>query len=412
MIRVTRWAPLAAALMTGAGAVIACGDFAEGSPEAVVDDDGGPSVEASAPEGDPPPECTAAQRDSDPAHCGRCGHSCLGGACVGGTCQPLVVSTTVGEPVLDVAVDANRVLWLTSNVFWAGPGHVYGCPKSGCTTASSLAVEGVFTGNLAAGDTAAFASFVYGTRAIKRVLPAGTLTDLGTSDHASAVRLTERDGHLLFLSLYEPTAFGAAGHAGSVFEWDGTTESLRAKFDGTENLNNFVAAGSAIYIASYGQVAECTVKGCVPLTTKTAGLANMTTDGKSVFWIAYETQELRACAVGVACPTPTTVLSAAQAKARPLFATVSRGTMYVTTEAGDIFACAPEHCAETLKPIAHEPRLYLSNEVIFGRSVVADDTAIYWTAIDGKGPLVDAGPDASPFEDTSSLSHRIMRLAK
>ena len=49
------------------------------------------------------PSCGDVQ--SAPLNCGRCGHSCLGGACVAGKCQPVTLVT--GEPGLGaVAVDA------------------------------------------------------------------------------------------------------------------------------------------------------------------------------------------------------------------------------------------------------------------------------------------------------------------
>ena len=34
---------------------------------------------------------------SDPSNCGRCGHSCLGGACVAGACQPVVLASEQGD---------------------------------------------------------------------------------------------------------------------------------------------------------------------------------------------------------------------------------------------------------------------------------------------------------------------------
>src|SRR5690349_21776850 len=30
--------------------------------------------------------------NADPAHCGACGHDCLGGACVGAKCQPVILA--------------------------------------------------------------------------------------------------------------------------------------------------------------------------------------------------------------------------------------------------------------------------------------------------------------------------------
>jgi hypothetical protein len=414
MLRVTRWLPLGALLVAStASVVLACGAF--GGDEATPAEDAGPSPEASTVDAAPPPPdaCVSANVASDPNNCGACGHSCLGGDCAAGVCLPTIVATSVGEGVYDVAVDAKRVLWMTATGGWGGYGHVYSCPKGPCSSPVSLAAPNTVMGNLTASDTDAFVSFSYGSRVIERILPDDTLTPLPTKPHDSAVRLQVSNGHLLYLSLNEQGAVGP--YAGSVFEWDGMNERLLAQFDGATNYNDLTAVGNDLYLSSYVTIAKCTLGKCATFTGQTSGVTRMTTDGSRVIWAANVVPEIRACATGAAvtsCPTPTTLLGAAQLKTQPLFVTVSRGKLYVTTKGGDILECDPANCTGTLRTIAHEDRLYVGGEPTFGGSVVADDTAIYWAAVDGKGPLVDAGPDGSIVENTSLLKHRIMRLAK
>ncbi|HZO13864.1 MAG TPA: hypothetical protein VFB62_11420 [Polyangiaceae bacterium] len=45
----------------------------------------------------------------DPEHCGRCGHSCLGGECVAGLCQPVVLDH--GTEPMGLAIDEDEVFW-------------------------------------------------------------------------------------------------------------------------------------------------------------------------------------------------------------------------------------------------------------------------------------------------------------
>lgn len=62
---------------------------------------------------------------SDPENCGACGHSCLGGECVAGACQPVAIAC--GQSPKALAVDATHVYWLND---YDIPG-VLKAPKNG-----------------------------------------------------------------------------------------------------------------------------------------------------------------------------------------------------------------------------------------------------------------------------------------
>lgn len=47
---------------------------------------------------------------SDSSNCGQCGHSCEGGTCVGGACQPITLASSQGAPDF-IAVDSSNVYW-------------------------------------------------------------------------------------------------------------------------------------------------------------------------------------------------------------------------------------------------------------------------------------------------------------
>jgi hypothetical protein len=53
---------------------------------------------------------TCSDTDSDPLNCGRCGHSCLGGACVAGACRPAKLANGAAD-ARAVAVTAQHVYW-------------------------------------------------------------------------------------------------------------------------------------------------------------------------------------------------------------------------------------------------------------------------------------------------------------
>jgi len=77
--------------------------------------------------------CIGVDVDASADHCGRCGHSCLGGQCQAGVCQPTTVATAQGR-VGGLVVDATHIYWtsLTNN-------QVVRAPKAGGGTAQVLA---------------------------------------------------------------------------------------------------------------------------------------------------------------------------------------------------------------------------------------------------------------------------------
>jgi hypothetical protein len=70
--------------------------------------------------------CTA-DAAGDPENCGACGHSCYGGDCVGGYCQPVTFQTGGAVNVgWGIATDGVTVSWVT-------PAGLMSCPAGGCT---------------------------------------------------------------------------------------------------------------------------------------------------------------------------------------------------------------------------------------------------------------------------------------
>jgi hypothetical protein len=77
-------------------------------------------------DGDTEPDCDT-HLASDPAHCGRCGHGCEGGACVGGVCQPVEIASDL-EPPLQAGIS---LLLLEGHVYVATESAVFRAPVLG-----------------------------------------------------------------------------------------------------------------------------------------------------------------------------------------------------------------------------------------------------------------------------------------
>jgi hypothetical protein len=110
---------------------------------------------------------------STPTNCGTCGHSCLGGQCSGGVCQPFaLVADDAGSSPTDLAVDETYLYWTDyynnavtrtdkstgtstvlststffpqpiavddANVYWGDATGLFWCPKSSCALNTSMA---------------------------------------------------------------------------------------------------------------------------------------------------------------------------------------------------------------------------------------------------------------------------------
>ena len=107
----------------------------------------GPTASSTSSSSGGPPACSATQADcnqlpadgcevdlsTDPASCGSCGHSCLGGGCLDGRCLPRVVAAQQSGAGF-VAVDASYAYWTALNA-----GNVLRSPLDGSSPPVILA---------------------------------------------------------------------------------------------------------------------------------------------------------------------------------------------------------------------------------------------------------------------------------
>jgi hypothetical protein len=109
--------------MTGCSSTTTTGDAGAGTP---VAEDAGTS------EQDAAGGSCSAPLETDPLNCGSCGHSCLGGTCNGGICQPRQVAAfDAGNEPVSLTVDDDSIYWLASR-------HVLFAPKRDTTPGQKL----------------------------------------------------------------------------------------------------------------------------------------------------------------------------------------------------------------------------------------------------------------------------------
>lgn len=389
-------------LASALGAAVSCGSPYGSDAEPAPAAEGGSPIDAGA-DAVTTTACDGSRVASDTLHCGRCGHSCLGGACVGGVCQPFEIGRSSGELVLDVAVNATHVLWMTTTQPWDGPGHLYACPKSGCRDRPvSLAPEGAIVGSLAGDGITAFATFIYGSRGLQRVdTTTLSLLKQPAADNRAMVRVQIIQGAPYYLSLYEdPLTDG--GKMSSARTLAGGVEKTIATIQGPENVSEYAPSGATTFFAFAGGIDAVTAMGRTRFSTETDGQIRLATNGTRLFWTRTADRTVRACEMTSTCASAESVLGPQQlADGTPLDIVSIGPALYVTTSTGKIITCAASSCVSTATTVVTEPRLYADQEFFFGHTVTADATAIYWSAVSATGT-----------GDTKAAAFRIMKLAK
>jgi hypothetical protein len=126
---------IALAVLAGCTALIGTPDlfYVDGASEdgGPYDGGGGFGVDGQA---DGPVTCTDTQ--SDPSNCGRCGRSCLGGACTAGVCSPVKINGDAGVEPWAIAVDDAFVYYTDIG---GTTGTLYRVPKDGSAVPTQLA---------------------------------------------------------------------------------------------------------------------------------------------------------------------------------------------------------------------------------------------------------------------------------
>jgi hypothetical protein len=406
-------AALALAAACGAWlAAAACASFSseggsEGSPaEAGADtsSEAAPGPEAGT---DATPSCDQSKVASDPNHCGKCGHSCLGGACVASQCAPAVLATMTALNVLGPVLDGTRAVVVAQDPATGGA-HVGWCAKSGCTAPlpgvdftsmpssdRALASDGtsVYVGT-AGGVLGAIYRIGQDGKAIAVVLPGAT------ADQPDGFTILGPD--LFFLTAYQAAGIGiyrvpVDGHLSA---------SLVVPIQPNDRWVHTAVTPGTVYVNDYQSIARCVGATCAalePWATAPAvrpDVTGLVTDGTSVFWTS-DFKALLSCAVASTCTGPagpaTQVGPAAMDNGTPIRLSLHGGDLYVTTDAGNIYTCTAATCGATFHRI-------VTDQVVVG-AAAADDAAVYWVA---KDRAVASDPDAGPI----AVPHRLMRLAK
>jgi len=340
---------------------------------------------------------------ADPANCGRCGHSCLGGSCVKGACLPVTLYQGHDTPTSVLVEDAS--VFVTVQTAVPSDSYVFRCTLPDCEATKTVIATGMVNPWFAlrdgprvlwvnSGDTDADLVTISGN-----VLecppsgcpdggPVGLLPDGGGVEGGATVNAIAVDSTFL----YWVDIFGYGGvNTGGIYrcakaECAGTLGPL---VQGATFFPFVIAvdptSDAGLFWTDIGtnQILRCSLPSCGGspqiFSDQQLGASGLALHGGSVYWTVGDSPGPGDGGGILSCPTtgcggtPTTI---ATGQPNPLFVAVDDGGIYWTNEAsGGIMHCPLAGCA-TPTQIAQTPAAFW---------IALDDVSVYYTNSSSQG---------------------------
>jgi hypothetical protein len=326
--------------------------------------------------------CNAAQLLSDGSNCGVCGHSCLGGACEKGLCQPVTLVSGLTNPV-SVALDPGNVYFVESTA----SGTVRGCPKTGCTDSGTpLAQNQPFPGGVACqGTQLAWANAGQGPNfSDGTVQSCSTARCMGqASGPAPGAAAVAVDGQeLYFVQLLNPGTLSKCTI--------GDCTNPQVLMTGVVYPDALALDTQNVFVASYGtggsdgMVLRCSRTGCgdagFPIATGQVAVSGIAIDGSNVYWTSQGTTAGMNDGAVFSCPKsgcPATPQPLTTSRPSPYSIAVDDSQVYWTERGtrptlkdGAIVRCPTQGCGNGPEVLAADQ--------IDPHGLALDGTALYW----------------------------------
>lgn len=351
----------------GKGGGGAAGSGPSGTPDEATCADG---KKACGPDGG-----TCVDVTSDPNNCGRCGHSCLGGKCAGGACQPIELTSKLSIPQgLALGPDGVYVtVWGANKVVRVPKG---GGPAEDVSTATShpwgiaVASSGGKTTSIVWGEENGSSSNVVFCDSVPCASPKKSL--VGSDVYAVAIasgnaywttrsastgkvqscnvngcfgtpfdRVTGQPNIRGLVVSGAQLAFGVRSSGGVIRRSTTAGTGIVDLISDLDNAEGLATDGTTLYAAVNGSgiIARCPLTGCTAQTPSTFALATyphaVATDGTNVYWangLAQEKGSISWCPA-TGCSGAGNVL--ADAQSNPYGIAVDEEAIYWTTSAPD-----------------------------------------------------------------------------
>lgn len=300
---------------------------------------------------------------TDDKNCGSCDHSCQGGACTNGQCQPVELANGLRSPN-DIATDGTNVYWTAWSAAFGG---VFSVPVNGG------ALNQLTTTSDTYGITTDGTNIYY-----TQYLTSGSVYNVPTGGGSPV---------LMAMGQGRPTSVSAAG--GYVFFANPYTGNISKSLnDGSTNVTvvaasqgappGVVADDSYVYwtcgcTSTTSGISRAPIGGGAPavLAMNQAFPLNITMDANNVYWTNQGSTMMGDGSVMMAAKSGAQVLTVATAQDKPYDIAVNDKYIYWTTNVagGSVMAA----------PLGGGTPIVLVSGQNYPRGITTDAVAIYWT---------------------------------
>lgn len=306
---------------------------------------------------------------TDDKNCGQCGHSCLGGKCSSGVCQPVVVGATGldGGSVRSITVDGPTIFYGTGVGFLNGT--VERCPTSGCTLGTVLATIPSAAQTIATAGGRVYWNEVVTAGPNSVSVDGGAVTALETGNLPSQVLVD--NGHLYWSdgeSPDTPVRTCTPPNCGANFDSDVTTLLPNGSSAIAISGTTLYAAQEATNYLRFCTIGSCTNMVDVGVNKQADGL---TADDNFLYFTDLISGVWR-CPARSACGTPTAV---ALGEATPSNILVDGTFLYWTNNSSSLRVCKLPAPCTTSNTLTYSGNVH---------GLAFDSVAIYF----GNGPAV------------------------
>jgi hypothetical protein len=311
---------------------------------------------------------------ADKNNCGACGHSCLGGECANGQCQPFVFAS--GAFPTGIALDETSVYW-TEEDLSSGTRGVQRCDIANCNAQPTLlAYFRNWPTGIAVDATRVYWAEDYNIRSCSKTTCANLTTLLYGGNESTKPKLVQGAIAIDAENVYWIGANGLdAGTGGVVNRCAKSASSCTPTVLATLDAPGGVATdGVDVYVTASTSVVKCATTGCGGSPTVLApgesnGPSSAALDKTNVYWTLWN-GGVSTCAKSGCSAAPRSLVKSPLGRGYGAIALDDANVYWVVEEGGAVMSCPKMGC---------DTPTILASGLDHPRGIAVDAVSVFFT---------------------------------